>query len=54
MSLGVLNNLNAISAENNLNNTSNSLSKVLGQLSFTGQRSAGQLHGPVAVNDECE
>ena len=33
MSLGVLNNLNAIYAGNNLNNTNNSLSKTLQQLS---------------------
>ena len=41
MSLGVLNNLNAISAENNLNNTSNSLSKVLGQLSSGSKITSG-------------
>jgi flagellin len=41
MSLGVLNNLNAISAENNLNNTSNSLSKVLGELSSGSKINSG-------------
>jgi flagellin len=41
MSLGVLNNLNAISAENNLNNTSSSLSKVLGQLSSGSKINSG-------------
>jgi flagellin len=41
MSLGVLNNINAIYAENNLNNTSNSLSKVLQQLSSGSKISSG-------------
>jgi flagellin len=41
MSLGVLNNLNAISAQNNLNNTSNSLSKVLNQLSSGSKINSG-------------
>src|ERR1022692_3354902 len=41
MSLGVLNNLNAMYAENNLNNTSNSLSKVLGQLSSGSRINSG-------------
>jgi len=59
MSLGVLNNLSAIYAENNLNNTSNSLNTVLQQLSsvrrstpartmlrpFAGRRSPGQFNG---------
>jgi Bacterial flagellin N-terminal helical region len=41
MSLGVLNNLNAISAENNLSNTQNSLSKVLNQLSSGSRINSG-------------
>ncbi len=41
MSLGVLNNLNAIYAENNLNNTSNSLSTVLNQLSSGSKINSG-------------
>ena len=41
MSLGVLNNLNAISAQNNLNNTSASLSTVLGQLSSGSKINSG-------------
>ena len=41
MSLGVLNNLNAMYAENNLNNTSNSLSKVLNQLSSGSKIDSG-------------
>jgi flagellin len=41
MSLGVLNNLNAIYAENNLNNSSNSLSQVLGQLSSGSKINSG-------------
>jgi flagellin len=41
MSLGVLNNLNAMYAENNLNNTSNSLSKVLNQLSSGSKINSG-------------
>jgi len=41
MSLGVLNNLNAVYAENNLNNTSNSLSKVLNQLSSGSKINSG-------------
>lgn len=41
MSLGVLNNLNAVYAENNLNNTSNSLSKVLNQLSSGSRINSG-------------
>ena len=41
MSLGVLNNLNAIYAENNLNNTNNSLSKVLQQLSSGSKINSG-------------
>ena len=41
MSLGVLNNINAIYAENNLNNTSNSLSKVLNQLSSGSKINSG-------------
>ena len=41
VSLGVLNNLNAIYAENNLNNSSNSLSKVLSELSSGSQINSG-------------
>jgi flagellin len=41
MSLGVLNNLNAIYAENNLNATSGSLSKVLQQLSSGSKINSG-------------
>jgi flagellin len=41
MSLGVLNNLNAIYAENSLNNTSNSLSTVLQQLSSGSKINSG-------------
>lgn len=41
MSLGVLNNLNALYAENNLNNTSNSLSKTLQQLSSGSRINSG-------------
>jgi flagellin len=41
MSLGVLNNLNAIYAENNLNNTSSSLSKTLQQLSSGSRINSG-------------
>jgi flagellin len=41
MSLGVLNNLSAVYAENNLNNTSNSLSKVLQQLSSGSKINSG-------------
>ena len=41
MSLGVLNNLNATYAQNNLNNTSNSLSKVLQQLSSGSKINSG-------------
>ncbi|MFZ1086859.1 MAG: flagellin, partial [Terracidiphilus sp.] len=41
MSLGVLNNLNAIYAENNLNNSSNSLSTVLSQLSSGSKINSG-------------
>jgi flagellin len=41
MSLGVLNNLNAIYAENNLNNTNNSLSTVLNQLSSGSKINSG-------------
>jgi flagellin len=41
MSLGVLNNINAVYAENNLNNTSNSLSKVLNQLSSGSKINSG-------------
>jgi flagellin len=41
MSLGVLNNLSAIYAENNLNNTSNSLSKTLQQLSSGSKINSG-------------
>jgi flagellin len=41
MSLGVLNNLTAMYAENNLNNTSNSLSKVLNQLSSGSKINSG-------------
>jgi len=41
MSLGVLNNLNAIYAENNLNSTSNSLSTVLQQLSSGSKINSG-------------
>lgn len=41
MSLGVLNNLNVMYAENNLNNTSNSLSKVLNQLSSGSKINSG-------------
>jgi flagellin len=41
MSLGVLNNINAIYATNNLNNTSNSLSTVLQQLSSGSKINSG-------------
>jgi flagellin len=41
MSLGVLNNLSAIYAENNLNNTNNSLQTVLQQLSSGSQINSG-------------
>ena len=41
MSLGVLNNLSAVYAENNLNNTSNSLSKTLQQLSSGSKINSG-------------
>src|ERR1035441_9865690 len=41
MSLGVLNNLFAVYAENNLNNTSNSLSKTLQQLSSGSRINSG-------------
>ncbi len=41
MSLGVLNNINAIYATNNLNNTSNSLSKTLQQLSSGSKINSG-------------
>jgi len=41
MSLGVLNNLSAVYAENNLNNTSNSLSTVLQQLSSGSKINSG-------------
>jgi flagellin len=41
MSLGVLNNLNAIYATNNLNNTNNSLSKTLQQLSSGSKINSG-------------
>ncbi len=41
MSLGVLNNITSVYAENNLNNTSNSLSKVLSQLSSGSKINSG-------------
>src|SRR3954470_20196614 len=41
MSLGVLNNLSAMSAANNLNNTQNSLSKTLQQLSSGSRINSG-------------
>ncbi len=41
MSLGVLNNLSAVYAENNLNNTNNSLSKTLQQLSSGSKINSG-------------
>ena len=41
MSLGVLNNLSAMYAENNLNNTNNSLSKTLQQLSSGSKINSG-------------
>ena len=41
MSLGVLNNLSAMYAENNLNNTSNSLNTVLQQLSSGSKINSG-------------
>ncbi|MGB7549741.1 MAG: flagellin [Terracidiphilus sp.] len=41
MSLGVLNNLNAMYAQNNLNNTNNSLSKTLQQLSSGSKINSG-------------
>src|SRR5208282_5360335 len=41
MALGVLNNLSAIYAENNLNNTSNSLQTVLQQLSSGSKINSG-------------
>ncbi|MGA2649703.1 MAG: hypothetical protein ABSF28_04240 [Terracidiphilus sp.] len=41
MSLGVLNNLSAVYAENNLNNTTNSLNTVLQQLSSGSKINSG-------------
>jgi flagellin len=41
MALGVLNNLSAIYAENNLNNTNNSLQTVLQQLSSGSRIKSG-------------
>ena len=41
MSLGVLNNLSAVYAENNLNNTNNSLSKTLQELSSGSKINSG-------------
>ena len=41
MSLGVLNNLSAVYAENNLNNTNNSLNTVLQQLSSGSKINSG-------------
>jgi flagellin len=41
MSLGVLNNLSAVYAENNLTNTNNSLSKTLQQLSSGSRINSG-------------
>ena len=41
MSLGVLNNISAIYSENNLNNTNNSLSKTLQQLSSGSKINSG-------------
>ena len=41
MALGVLNNLSAIYAENNLNNTNSSLQKVLQQLSSGSRINSG-------------
>jgi flagellin len=41
MSLGVLNNLSAMYAENSLNNTSNSLNTVLQQLSSGSKINSG-------------
>ena len=41
MALGVLNNLSAIYAENNLNNTNNSLQTVLQQLSSGSRINSG-------------
>ncbi|MFP5249470.1 MAG: flagellin, partial [Acidobacteriota bacterium] len=41
MSLGVLNNISAVYAENALNNTSNSLSKTLQQLSSGSRINSG-------------
>src|ERR1700691_654613 len=41
MSLGVLNNLSAVSAENNLTNTNNSLSKIVQQLSSGSKINSG-------------
>ncbi|MGA9673300.1 MAG: flagellin, partial [Terracidiphilus sp.] len=41
MSLGVLNNINAVYAQNNLNNTNNSLSTVLQQLSSGSKINSG-------------
>ena len=41
MSLGVLNNLSAMYAENNLNNTTNSLNTVLQQLSSGSKINSG-------------
>jgi flagellin len=41
MSLGVLNNINAVYAANNLNNTGNSLSKVLNELSSGSKINSG-------------
>ena len=60
MALGVLNNLSAIYAENNLNNTNNSLQTVLEQLSSgskinsgAGEWPGGQPDGTDAVGDQC-
>ncbi len=47
MSLGVLNNLSAMYAENNLNNTTNSLNTVLQQLSSARRSTPEQMMPPV-------
>ena len=50
MALGVLNNLSAIYAENNLNNTNNSLQNVLQQLSSGSRINSGAAAGLSLVN----
>src|SRR5580704_6555083 len=50
MALGVLNNLSAIYAENNLNNTNNSLQNVLQQLSSGSRINSGAAAGLSLIN----